>query len=623
MPNTTVAPPQNHTTTGAPPQEVEDAGGLVVFVLMLMLLVGMGVVHLLRTRPAKKTEKVVLALVGVSWFFTFSYVYLLPLDLDVQVSGSLQGAWRAFYWINFLSMWIVFPLVSCYYYAGEFNWIGKWKYALKVNLRFYFIMIVIVIIFIIVLVAVDPHTRTSSAVMGFGKCLSNLYGLVVALLLLGYGLVALPRSFWRHSNRTYTQSVLESTVFHVHDKLNEAQFQVLLLQSMFNGLEKKLMNSNNANAVALNQHMDTVRDALPDDQDVGGKTLTDWSTIERQRAEEDQMKGLSKIKELTSDTIQEKHLASLHMYLKAKVFLVHSLSIQLRTAIDQAIKTTALVKLAEQPRPSLRSGLRNAIYWRYVCLWQPKLSKAVAVVTGLFSVLLLWSEITLAAPGQMSPFGAWIDVTRGQRVVNQIVALIPWSYMCACAFYSMYQVKAGERYDLHKNNATGTSSLIRNAYYTARFIGPLAANFLSATNQSHTGFQAVLGDMSVASVFGDIFNEYLPLTLVVLMLVTMMGWVGRCLKFLRLTNDQGDDEAGAEADRAEGRRIIERAERSEALSQGGGESAHSPPLSDGGKKKKKGQINFTPSSDADDDVFFIEKRNRKKERDFNVVEMRN
>ena len=120
------------------------------------------------------------------------------LDRDV-----LPHLWKVVYWSSQLLTWLILPLMQSYSQAGEFTRWGKLRSALWDNAIFYSSYILIALI-LLVYVATQPSLHlTWDRTKAIAAAASNTWGLFVLVLLLGYGLVEVPRNLWNRSQRGY------------------------------------------------------------------------------------------------------------------------------------------------------------------------------------------------------------------------------------------------------------------------------------------------------------------------------------------------------------------------------------------------------------------------------------
>ncbi len=140
-------------------------------------------VWMVREFAAPKTPLLVLLVVLLSWFLTFtSLSFLLPLDA-IASSSSMQPLWTAVYWTSFGLTWFVIPLVQSYYEAGEFTPRKRVWASVRANLLFYVIAGVVAGA---LMVYFGVKNRLGfSEVLGILICLSQVWGLTFCVLLLG------------------------------------------------------------------------------------------------------------------------------------------------------------------------------------------------------------------------------------------------------------------------------------------------------------------------------------------------------------------------------------------------------------------------------------------------------
>ena len=172
----------------------------------------------------------------LGWLCCFSIVFLVPADVAMAmytrcvedhspqpgVNGTLIPArlaggvevchteytitnhelaanlWRVIYWTSFWLCWVLCPVMQSAYEAGEFTAVGRLKSALWENVLFYLVIAGLGLCFIIYLASFQH--MDSGDLTGFLMALANAWGLTLLILCLGFGLVEIPRVFWRMSS---------------------------------------------------------------------------------------------------------------------------------------------------------------------------------------------------------------------------------------------------------------------------------------------------------------------------------------------------------------------------------------------------------------------------------------
>ena len=96
--------------------------------------------------------------------------------------------------------------------TGEFSIKGKIRYAIKANLIYYGTLIIIFLI-IIIYMLVKGYLKTSNFMVTMTTA-SMTWGILLLVLLLGYGLVEIPKNVYNHSRSSYILG-------HMHFKLSQ------------------------------------------------------------------------------------------------------------------------------------------------------------------------------------------------------------------------------------------------------------------------------------------------------------------------------------------------------------------------------------------------------------------
>ncbi|MCP9261675.1 LMBR1 domain-containing protein 2 [Dirofilaria immitis] len=175
----------------------------------------------------------------IGWFFSFIIIFILPLDIaitlynrclvkEIQMSAEkdlnivgfvpnyvLLRLWRVVYWTTQLLTWIILPLMQSYSNAGDFSALGKLRSAVYSN-TIYYGTCLIVFLMLMIYAAIKGVALNVEHLKVILISASNTWGLFLLVVLLGYGLIEIPRQFWQMGNRNYR---LNKTYFDI-DKLS-------------------------------------------------------------------------------------------------------------------------------------------------------------------------------------------------------------------------------------------------------------------------------------------------------------------------------------------------------------------------------------------------------------------
>jgi hypothetical protein len=111
---------------------------------------------------------------------------------------TLPAFWRVAYWVMQLMTWIVLPLTESYMSAGDFTFGQKLKASLKENGIIYATGLAIFGGLFIYLLASKRFGATE--LQEIAMAASNVWGMILLVVMLGYGLVDIPRFLWRRSD---------------------------------------------------------------------------------------------------------------------------------------------------------------------------------------------------------------------------------------------------------------------------------------------------------------------------------------------------------------------------------------------------------------------------------------
>ena len=137
---------------------------------------------------------------------------------------TLESMWVAVYWITFFLTYVLIPVVQEYIAAGEFTRRGRFMASLKINIIFYAAMGSLAFgALAYVVVGLNQGLTDVNPVL---ITLANSMGLVIIVLLLGYGTAEVPRAIWNESDaasdlrRSYFSAPeLDSVLFDVRGTL--------------------------------------------------------------------------------------------------------------------------------------------------------------------------------------------------------------------------------------------------------------------------------------------------------------------------------------------------------------------------------------------------------------------
>ena len=90
--------------------------------------------------------------------------------------------------------------------------------------------------------------------------------------------------------------------------------------------------------------------------------------------------------------------------------------------------------------------------------------RVLAVIFGGLSLMVLWSEICMGLPVDLSPFGSVMEGLEGSNGLQEMVSLIPLVYMSHCVYSSLFKIRLFGRQGLKKKQSGGVNLCFSASY---------------------------------------------------------------------------------------------------------------------------------------------------------------
>lgn len=512
----------------------------------------------------------------LGWYLSFAILLLVPLDISSTAyracaeehnahSDGLESQqdaepchrplfyvpgtyidyfWGVLYWTSFVLCWAVYPLMQNYSTAGDFTPAEKFKTTIRENAWFYVCCATAGISFFVIYVIFTGNANPLPTFMALG----NAWGLLLLIAFLGYGLVALPRLLWRLSSPATAFERYCFALVKARDDLRCAE----------QDYEDTLRTVREYDRVVdrrdvFRKFVDAIISEIPPSQysAVANSNNNNNSTID-------------------PDTdIGYDKLTALHYKV---MFYSHNLAMcktAYRSTTKKAFDAEDVVKASASDekiilwtaRPPRVSSITSLAEWVCHVVLRGPVLKAVAVALGALSAITLWSEcVFFVDKPVLSVFALAVRGTASSDFLFLVITMGLLTYILACAYWGLFQLKLFSYYRLIPGKQTDANSVLFSALYLSRIAAPLALNFIRMAKVSGSSFQKVMASMERAPFLGKaLFNNYAPLCLVVLCAAFLFDIPRRVLSFCGI--DWFSDPAFDHAKAAEGRSILERERR--------------------------------------------------------------
>jgi hypothetical protein len=323
------------------------------------------------------------------------------------------------------------------------------------NILFYVIAGVL-LVGLVIWVAV-ANQISSDKMQGILIVLSNFWGFSLYVMLLGYGLVEIPRLFWKLAGQKVNFRSLFYDMQKTSMQFEDAMDRVVEANRALQILSQRVEKEKPENANTLRAYISIIEKHVP-------KEL-----FEYHRASKEETKFIQQMKE---DKLTVHTFSKVHFRLKNDSIETRRHRSHFEATYEQIIKHMGEndIEDPEEAPLILQDGPR---FRALRIMW-----KSLAVIACIFSILTLFSELTLPISKNISPFGLLIQAVRGNFGALQFFGLLFVFYLCLCSFYALFSLRLGKLYSLSPDRQSEEYSLLFNANFMIRLIFPLGLNFL-------------------------------------------------------------------------------------------------------------------------------------------------
>uniref|UniRef100_A0A673BZM7 LMBR1 domain containing 2 n=1 Tax=Sphaeramia orbicularis TaxID=375764 RepID=A0A673BZM7_9TELE len=559
---------------------------VVVFFLALFLL------H--RYGDFRKQQRMVLFGTLLAWYLCFLIVFILPLDVSTCNTlmpphcdsvlkpcykpwsyipdGIMPVFWRVVYWTSQCLTWLLLPFMQSYARSGGFSITGKIKTALIEN-AIYYGTYLLIFGSLLIYVAVHPEWHLSwYELQTIGITAANTWGLFLLVLLLGYGLVEIPRSYWNASRHGH---LLIKTYFKASKLMTEKADAEENLEDVMEEV-RKVSESIKYNH-PLRKYIDTILRKCPVDyQEKMGRNMDDYEDFDDKQNTYPSEKSLVKLHKQVIYAVQRHNRTRVQW----QILLQQAIHLE-DVAKNETSSTHQFVHSFPSSEPagwfSRYIYTPTVEYYCYSLIIQstefPRwFYRLLSVVLTLFSVAVVWSECTFfSIRPVLSLFAVFIQLA--ERDYNylyiEMACFITIFFLCTCVYSTVFRIRVFNYYYLASHHQTDAYSLQFSGMLFCRLTPPLCLNFLglihmdsaiSHQQKEQTAYTSIMGSMRVLSFIANGFYIYYPMLIVILCFATYFSLGTRCLNLLGFQQFMGDNEMTSDLI-DEGKELIRREKR--------------------------------------------------------------
>eukprot|EP00210_Caulerpa_lentillifera_P001516 g1454.t1 len=465
--------------------------------------------------------------------------------------------WEISFWSTQFLTWFLIPLFMGYVDSGRFSIPGKFLNSLKDNLMFYGLLLVLSL-FGLMFVIIAGNLSVD-ALSGTCIALTNMFGLVVVVFLMGYGLVSVPRMTWKFSDPELQLQQTHYDLEKLTEKVQEAISEMERVNLVVHASAQQISRRD-----AIRPYMDIVWNEFLT-SNVSGLDL------ERGRNLSDHLKLLTT--EELDYALDLRGLVELRRRVRNAATRFEGVKMEYILTVQYGMNLHELCKRRRNKDYSDDSTNQptwiRTVYWYVLCNLSPVFRKLAALMFMVMSMVVVWSELVIIGEKTyLSPIHFMMKKAKTEWAIYWVI-LLPLVYMFFCTYHTLFNLAAFKFYHLIRK-ASSPYSLLLNGSLMCRFAAPLAYNFLHALqviqNENPTAFSQVMGSMEVLPFVGNRFNSVLPIFLLIHCLLIWMNAWKRVVGYFVPVKFQYNEDNADEEQSAKGRILL--LKEQESLQQG-------------------------------------------------------
>lgn len=529
----------------------------------------------------------VLLLVLISWSLGLVFFLAVPFDVSttfyrrcVATAGehaeacllppwglvsNLVPFWSFVYWTSMLLGYFMSDFLKDVIASGAFTVSGRIRTSLRNGALFYVPFALLGLAFIVY--QLSRGSVTLSGLRAYCKAAANAFSLCLVVLMLGYGLVELPRYLWNKGDVEGQLRYLHFRASEYHDALATASARLGEAFAQLEASTEQVGRDECVGDAALLRRL-CARVAAHAEAEERAAVLKDTAeAAERLRAAPPPAPRVSEIE-------------SLNCRMKEGLTAFRRARANYARTLRRAVKQTELSELLRQlddaswdeQRSSSRSNagiaqlqqrsvgtrLRRLCEQRYVRVTvEPQLWRALGIGCALLSLLVVVCETTIIFRDivNLSIISWLLFLDRSGGAFFLACFSVPLLYMCCCVYFAFFRVKLFGFYALHSGQNSDYGSLLFNGTYMCRLAPALVYNYLNLLHEPHradesgvsSDYLLGVGAMDVVPFFGtDYYNDLAPIAIILLCGCTYLNLFSHCGALCGSKTFQFDDSSDSE-----------------------------------------------------------------------------
>lgn len=311
--------------------------------------------------------------------------------------GTLTKLWRFIYWTSQFLTWLVLPIMQSYSMVGDFTTIDKLKSAIRANLIYYSSFgAIFFVLLLYVLFNYGLHNFTTSVKVILITS-SNTWGLFLLVVLLGYGLVELPRYLINRSGYSQSLNQLYFRVAQVNAEKCEAEEK---LDDVLEEIHQAFSAIETVENSPLKRYLNKIVDRCPADWKKRSNAFrrqanasTTNNDLERSKAQIHDIQSLIRLHRKVIRAVHHHRQINCRWNHLIKEVVEWEDVAKNQTESEGTLSNRAFSSSLPRERTLIHSIYTPKIEWYWKCLVRVWVFKLIGTIMALFSLAVVWSEI--------------------------------------------------------------------------------------------------------------------------------------------------------------------------------------------------------------------------------------
>ncbi|CAO3579816.1 unnamed protein product [Absidia cylindrospora] len=222
-----------------------------------------------------------------------------------------------------------------------------------------------------------------------------------------------------------------------------------------------------------------------------------------------------------------------------------------------------------QDESSSWTETKSRIEWWWVIVFRTIVYRILAVILGVISICILWSELTFNVQSSLiSIVGLAINACGLNYAAIEVLSFFVLTWMCLCVYTSLFKIRFFNLYLLIPHHHTDPNSLLWFTGYMCKMMAPLCYNYINLLgsteilrNKSETVFSQFMGKADLVPFLGTTFMDWFPVLILVPALSAFFNgpsfkWFGDDNQNSNSNQNDLENSGQLDVSAAEGRELI-------------------------------------------------------------------